>query len=89
MSGSGGAGLVGGALLMDAFEDHEDRVEEQAYDQGKSLATGVFGTYLNIQQGTTMVTIIIVTMAAVISEEAGKRHAWLGNANARLQVLGA
>ncbi|KAG2125923.1 hypothetical protein BD769DRAFT_1464061 [Suillus cothurnatus] len=31
---AGGAGLVGGALLMDAFEDHEDRVEEQAYDQG-------------------------------------------------------
>jgi hypothetical protein len=44
MLGSGGAGLVGGALIMDAFEDHEDRVEEQAYDQGKSLAAGVSGT---------------------------------------------
>lgn len=39
ISGSGGAGLVGGALLMDAFENHEDRVEEQAYDQGWSLPT--------------------------------------------------
>ncbi|KAG1753273.1 hypothetical protein EDB19DRAFT_1668361 [Suillus lakei] len=31
---AGGAGLVGGALLMDAFEDHEDNVRDQAYDQG-------------------------------------------------------
>lgn len=31
---SGGAGLVGGALLADAFENHEEREEEQAYDQG-------------------------------------------------------
>ena len=31
---SGGAGLIGGALLADAFEDHEDRVEQEAYDQG-------------------------------------------------------
>jgi len=31
---AGGAGLVGGALLMDAFEDHEDRQDQQAYDQG-------------------------------------------------------
>jgi hypothetical protein len=37
ISGSGGAGLLGGALLMDAFDDHEDRQEEQAYDQGQSL----------------------------------------------------
>lgn len=36
MPGSGGAGLVGGALLMDAFEDHEDNVRDQAYDQGIS-----------------------------------------------------
>jgi len=31
---AGGAGLVGGALLMDAFEHHEDREREEAYDQG-------------------------------------------------------
>ncbi|RPD74612.1 hypothetical protein L226DRAFT_560752 [Lentinus tigrinus ALCF2SS1-7] len=31
---AGGAGLVGGALLMDAFDDHEDREREQAYDAG-------------------------------------------------------
>ncbi|KAF8304796.1 hypothetical protein DL93DRAFT_2090126, partial [Clavulina sp. PMI_390] len=31
---AGGAGLVGGALLMDAFEDHEDHEEREAYDQG-------------------------------------------------------
>ncbi|KAH9942984.1 uncharacterized protein BXZ73DRAFT_74055 [Epithele typhae] len=31
---AGGAGLVGGALLMDAFEDHEDHEREQAYDAG-------------------------------------------------------
>ncbi|KAI0761750.1 hypothetical protein BC629DRAFT_1597274 [Irpex lacteus] len=31
---AGGAGLVGGALLADAFEDHEDREEREAYDQG-------------------------------------------------------
>ena len=30
----GGAGLVGGALLADAFEDHEDREEREAYDAG-------------------------------------------------------
>ena len=29
-----GAGLVGGALLMDAFENHEDFEQEQAYQQG-------------------------------------------------------
>ncbi|KAI9063494.1 hypothetical protein FKP32DRAFT_722968 [Trametes sanguinea] len=31
---AGGAGLVGGALLMDAFEDHEDHEREEAYDAG-------------------------------------------------------
>ncbi|THH01748.1 hypothetical protein EW026_g1015 [Hermanssonia centrifuga] len=31
---AGGVGLIGGALLADAFEDHEDREEQQAYDQG-------------------------------------------------------
>ncbi|CAF9908261.1 MAG: hypothetical protein GOMPHAMPRED_006114 [Gomphillus americanus] len=30
-----GAGLVGGALLMDAFEDHEQYNEQQAYQQGE------------------------------------------------------
>ncbi|KIJ70620.1 hypothetical protein HYDPIDRAFT_105364 [Hydnomerulius pinastri MD-312] len=34
---TGGAGLVGGALLMDAFEDHEDNEREEAYDQGWCL----------------------------------------------------
>jgi mevalonate pyrophosphate decarboxylase len=45
ISGSGGAGLVGGALLMDAFEDHEDRQEEQAYDQGQSLPEKLVCTF--------------------------------------------
>lgn len=27
---------MGGALLMDAFEDHEDHEREEAYDQGES-----------------------------------------------------
>ncbi|KAM5540560.1 hypothetical protein V8D89_005591, partial [Ganoderma adspersum] len=31
---AGGAGLVGGALLMDAFENHEDHEREEAYDSG-------------------------------------------------------
>jgi len=31
---AGGAGLVGGALLMDAFDDHEEREREIGYDQG-------------------------------------------------------
>jgi hypothetical protein len=31
---AGGAGLLGGALLTEAFEHHEHREEEQAYDQG-------------------------------------------------------
>ncbi|KAJ3002227.1 hypothetical protein NUW54_g5963 [Trametes sanguinea] len=31
---AGGAGLVGGALLMDAFEDHEEHEREEAYDAG-------------------------------------------------------
>jgi len=33
---AGGAGLLGGALLGGAIENHEDREEEQAYDQGQS-----------------------------------------------------
>lgn len=32
---AGGAGLVGGALLMDAFENHEEHEREEAYDAGK------------------------------------------------------
>jgi hypothetical protein len=31
----GGAGLVGGALLMDAFEDHDEREREEGFDQGR------------------------------------------------------
>ncbi|KAG9317076.1 hypothetical protein JVU11DRAFT_1263 [Chiua virens] len=31
---AGGAGLVGGALLMDAVEDHNDYEREQGFDQG-------------------------------------------------------
>ncbi|KAF9242939.1 hypothetical protein BU15DRAFT_60222 [Melanogaster broomeanus] len=31
---AGGAGLVGGALLMDAIEDHDDHEREEGYDQG-------------------------------------------------------
>ncbi|EGO01464.1 hypothetical protein SERLA73DRAFT_176741 [Serpula lacrymans var. lacrymans S7.3] len=31
---AGGAGLVGGALLMDAFEDHNEDEREEGYDQG-------------------------------------------------------
>ncbi|KAG1739934.1 uncharacterized protein EDB91DRAFT_1134580 [Suillus paluster] len=37
---AGGAGLVGGALLMDAFEDHEDHERDQAYDQGYDQGYG-------------------------------------------------
>jgi len=31
---AGGAGLVGGALLMDAIEDHDQDEREEGYDQG-------------------------------------------------------
>ena len=34
---AGGAGLVGGALLMDAFENHEEHEREEAYDAGESF----------------------------------------------------
>ena len=30
----GGGALIGGMLLEDAIDDHDDRIEEQAYDQG-------------------------------------------------------
>ena len=30
-----GAGLVGGALLMNAFDDHEQFEQQQAYQQGE------------------------------------------------------
>jgi len=31
---AGGAGLIGGALLTEAFDHHEDEVRQDAYDQG-------------------------------------------------------
>ena len=31
---AGGAGLLGGLVLTEAFEHHEQREEERAYDQG-------------------------------------------------------
>ena len=31
---AGGAGLVGGALVANAFDDHEDQVREEGYNQG-------------------------------------------------------
>ncbi|KAF9224413.1 hypothetical protein BS17DRAFT_801869 [Gyrodon lividus] len=31
---AGGAGLVGGALLMDAIEDHDEHERDEGYDQG-------------------------------------------------------
>ncbi|KAF7799110.1 hypothetical protein EIP86_010340 [Pleurotus ostreatoroseus] len=31
---AGGGALIGGMLLEDAIDDHDDRIEEQAYDQG-------------------------------------------------------
>lgn len=34
MSQGLGGGLIGGALIADAFEDHEQHEEQQAYDQG-------------------------------------------------------
>ncbi|KII95984.1 hypothetical protein PLICRDRAFT_170573 [Plicaturopsis crispa FD-325 SS-3] len=34
MLAAGGAGLVGGALLTEAFEDHDDHEREEGYDQG-------------------------------------------------------
>ncbi|KAG6328829.1 hypothetical protein ID866_10260 [Astraeus odoratus] len=33
-SGTGGAGLVGGALLMDAIEDHDEHERAEGFDQG-------------------------------------------------------
>lgn len=30
----GGAGLVGGALLMNAIEDHNEREREEGFEQG-------------------------------------------------------
>jgi hypothetical protein len=32
---AGGGGLVAGALIGEAFENHEDREREEAYDQGQ------------------------------------------------------
>jgi len=40
---AGGAGLVGGALLMDAFEDHDDREREEGYDQGYQNGADDYG----------------------------------------------
>jgi len=34
MALAGGAGLVGGALLANAFDDHEDREREEGYEHG-------------------------------------------------------
>lgn len=31
---AGGAGLLGGALLTEAFEHHEDRERQEAYESG-------------------------------------------------------
>jgi hypothetical protein len=31
---AGGAGLLGGVLLTEAFEHHEDRERQEAYEQG-------------------------------------------------------
>lgn len=46
----GGAGLVGGALLMDAVEDHDEREREIGYEQGLFR---IFGTlrFLNLPAG--------------------------------------
>ncbi|KAL4082169.1 hypothetical protein V8B97DRAFT_173453 [Scleroderma yunnanense] len=53
---AGGAGLAGGALLMEAFDHHEDRVEEQAYDAG--LNQGYDRGYdLGYDQGIYYVTL--------------------------------
>jgi hypothetical protein len=32
---AGGAGLLGGVVLGEAFENHEEREREEAYDQGQ------------------------------------------------------
>lgn len=32
-----GAGLVGGAMLMNAVDDHNDFEEQQAYQQGQGM----------------------------------------------------
>lgn len=31
---SGGAGLLGGALLENAWDDHEENIERESYDDG-------------------------------------------------------
>jgi hypothetical protein len=38
-----GAGLVGGALLMDAIDDHEDEAYQEGYDAGQDDGGGDFG----------------------------------------------
>jgi hypothetical protein len=40
---AGGAGLVGGALLMDAIEDHDDHEREEGFDQGYQDGQDNFG----------------------------------------------
>lgn len=40
---AGGAGLVGGALLANAFEDHDNEERQEGYDQG--YADGQDGDY--------------------------------------------
>jgi len=37
---AGGAGLVGGALLMDAIEDREEEAYQDGFDNGFDDATG-------------------------------------------------
>ena len=49
-----GGGLLGGAMLANAFDNHEDRMEEQAYDQGRRRNPEHDADEL---QGTTMVRI--------------------------------
>jgi len=37
MSGLAGGGLLGGMLLEDMIDNHDEREREEGYDQGQSL----------------------------------------------------
>ena len=41
-----GAGLVGGAMLMNAVDDHQDFEEQQAYQQGQGMSFYLFLLFL-------------------------------------------
>jgi len=41
ISGSAGGGLLGGMLLEDVIENHDERERQEGFDQGQSLPVAI------------------------------------------------